>query len=272
MKFIRRSARRLYSGSLSLLLQAGIGPVAILSPSLLRQRLGDADVLRIAAPGASVRASDRVFSQDDHVLAVNYFSECTDLHLWRQRIAFVIEPHPTYKRYAESIRRAAAEKSECFVIVKGFGSPRKIRSALRLIRELSAIPGVTVLLSDDLYIADLSFPSYAEAVVRHENHTISGSKTLLWTLSFAYVAGYRKIVLHGFDFSDAYAYDQRAPGTSERVEANTWVNDAALRAATLKEVVDIAELFRTRGVELLQCSCEGPIGKLLPADPACVQP
>lgn len=227
-------------------------------------------MLRIAAPGTSVRVSDGACNSSEpfHVLGVNYFSECSDLQLWNARTAFVIEPHQTYKRYIQSIRRAAVGKEECFVIVKGIGSPKKISAAFRLIRGLSRLPNVTVFIANDVYIADLPETGYAEAVVLHGGNIVSGSKTLLWTLSFAFAAGYRTIVLHGFDFSDAYAYGQTAPATSERLGANTWVQDAKVRDATLVEVARLVELFQERGVKLMQCGCDGPLKTLLQADPS----
>lgn len=272
MTFLRRFARSAYNQVLSRMLAATIANVKILSPGKLRAQLGGAETLRIAAPGSSVRDSDRLLGPDTgpcHVLGVNYFSECTDLGLWKDCGLFVIEPHPTRRRYVASIRRVAAEKGACFVIVKGLGSPRKIRGSLAMVRELSQVSGVTVLLSKDLYITDLPQASYAAAVVDHPSAVVSGSKTFLWTLSFGYAAGYSTIILHGFDFGGDYAYAETARGTDEKLAANDWTARPELRDTVLEEVQHLTGLLQSRAVRLLQCACKGPLKQLLPPDPAC---
>lgn len=266
MKPLRAIFRSVYTRTLCLLLQLTQGHVHVLSPRSLKGQLGPAGTLRIAAAGTSVNASDKCCgrSEEFHVLGVNYFTECVDLRLWNERIIFVIEPHETYQVYAQSLSRAAAGRP-CYVIVKGIGSPKKVTSVLKLVRELSAIPGVTVFLSNDRYVSDLETSSYADGVIGNPDRVISGGKTLMWALSFGFVAGYTRIVLHGFDFGISYAFESQR-GEGQMIQPNTWTTDPALRDGVLKEVERLAHLFSERGIALVHAACSGPLSELLPAD------
>ncbi len=94
---------------------------------------------------------------------------------------------------------------------------------------------------------------------------MSGSKTLLWTLSFAYVAGYREIVLHGFDFSQDYAYASASEDQGQQVQPNVWVSDPTDRSTVLHEVARLEKLLSARGVALSQWGCDGLLTTILPA-------
>jgi hypothetical protein len=266
MTSLRRLARFAYSRSLSAALSLVCRNVSILAPRRLRRQLGAADTLRIAAPGRSVRSFERPSNADAyHVLGLNYFTDCADVPLWQGDVVFVIEPHPEYRRYAESLRKACTGRSGCFVVIKGISSPRKAGMTIGLARAVAEIPGVKVLLANDLYFADLAEKTCPEAIVAHPEAIVSGSKSLQWTISFAWVAGYRRIVLHGFDFSDAYAYTS-GDGNSDEPRANIWVDQAGVRNAVLDDVTRLAELLAERGVSLVQSGCEGPLSALLPHD------
>jgi hypothetical protein len=266
MKLVRRLARALYSRAFVSGMSVTVHGTEGLDPRALRSDLGGHDRLHIAAPGASVSRFDAAPGSlaDADVLGVNYFVTCSNVPLWPEARLFVIEPHETYRSYAQALASAMAAKQSCFVIVKGTGSPSKVLASARLVRAVARIPGTTVLLSRDTYVSDLPQADPADAIVSHPDGTVSGFKTLLWVLSFAYVAGYREIVLHGFDFSQDYAYADARQKNEARIQPNTWVSDEANRSSILGQVARLGKLFSERGIRLTQSGCDGPLATLLP--------
>ena len=267
MSHVRRLARSLYSRLFVLAMRVVAPRTEELCPKRLRARLGGHDTLHIVAPGASVsRNEDSLESLTGaDILGVNYFITCSDVPLWAKARLFVIEPHETYLAYSRALASAAAAKESCLVMVKGTGSPAKVVASVRLVRELASIPGATVLLARDVYAADLRQSSRADAIMDHPHNTVSGFKTLLWTLSFAFVAGYREIILHGFDFSHDYAYAKLLQEDDTRILPNTWVADEAIRSSVLDDLVRLHKLFAERGIRLAQSGCDGPLATILPA-------
>ena len=266
MSVIRRISRNLYSRLFISVMRAVASGARELDAKRLRASLGGQKTLHVAAPGVSVTRNESLGGAPaaGDVLGVNYFITCRDVPLWAQARIFVIEPHETYRTYARALAHAALVKGECIVVVKGIGSPNKAAASAGLVRVLAAIPGVTVLLARDFYVTDLMHSTYAEAIVGHPHRTVSGFKTLLWTLSFAFVAGYTEIVLHGFDFSQDYAYSDSHTGESGALQPNIWVADEEHRASVLREVARLFQLFAERGILLAQSGCDGPLATVLP--------
>lgn len=265
----RRAVRRIYSRLFtSLCMMLCGGDVRRFDARRLRACTGAADTLRIVAPGGSV--GEQAMSTEQlagcHVLGINYFSLCVNAPLWPSVDSFVIEPHPTYPIYVASIADAVARRGPVAIVVKGLGSPVKFRKTLAMIRALAAVPQTTLLLSEDRYVTDLSSSSYAEAIVANPDHVVSGSKTLLWALSFAYASGYRRVILHGFDFSQDYAYGFDGDRGAQAPIANVWVSDREHRSAMLSEIARLRDLFADRGISLMQHGCRGPLPELLPSE------
>ena len=268
MKPLRRLFRRLYYDVLFARLKRRFPNLAFGSGRQSGETAFPATTLRIVAAGTSVRkpVGDIFAADGQDILGINYLIANAAIPAWQHADLFVIEPHDDFEPYVEAAKRAAEAKGSIRILVKGIGSPGKRDASLRLIGALSHVKGATVVPWRDLYLPDLPQASFAKAIAAHPDQTVSGSKTVLWALSYGYVAGYRKIVLHGFDFSADYAYETDGDAAPP---PNTWVDDPRRRDVVLDEIVATANALSRKGVAIMQCNCDGPLAQLLPADPDC---
>lgn len=270
IKMGRRCLRKALHYIIYYTLRLGGSHILLANALLLKEKFRQSDVLRVVAPGASVIVGDAALSSRTvmgDVLCVNYAIECDKLNLWRNASFFLIENHALYRRYIDAVRSAVAEKGALVVIVKGFGSPKKVVSAIRFLSALSAIKNVTVLMFDDVYATDLPCANdFGDLVSGACPDVVSGAKTLQWVLSFGYACGYGKIILHGFDFGVDYAYANASTDYREELPPNTWVNKAGVRDAAITDVVSFSELMRSQGREIMQASCQGPLANILPQE------
>ena len=264
MSRIRKFARHIYGQVFISALRGLHSRVQPLDAVALRARSG-AVTLHVVAPGASVlRESAAAALVEDDVLGVNYFALCQTSPLWRRARMYVIEPHATYADYARAVSLVTEINGTVDVIVKGALSLSKVGSASHLVRALAKVEGVRVNLANDMYLSDFDHSSFARAIAEYPDRTFCGSKSLLWTISFGVAAGYRNIVLHGFDFSQDYAYaaedDEQA-----RPRPNTWVADDETTRYVVDQVAELAATLPGRGVRLFQSRCDGPLSTMLPA-------
>ena len=258
-------ARQLYCRFFTAAMRMLVPGTRGLVPRKLNRAAGAEPTLHVAAPGASVTRSNLApASIEGDVLGVNYFALCRDSALWPRAKMFVIEPHRTYRDYTKALASVAEANGPIDVIVKGALSPSKLASASRLVRAAARVDGVSVKLAADMYLSDFPHASFAKAIAEHPQRTFCGSKSLLWTISFGVAAGYRRIVLHGFDFSKDYAYTASPPGVS-RPRPNTWVTDDDTTQYVLDQVAELSTYLESRGVRLLQHECDGPLSTMLPA-------
>jgi hypothetical protein len=264
MSSLRKLARRLYGTVFTAAMTRVNSGVQPLAPKAMRAASG-ASILHVVAPGASAsRPSNASLAIEGDVLGVNYFALCRSSPYWPAARLFVIEPHETHLEYARAISAVTEIGGPVDVIVKGALSLSKAGAAAGLVRALSNVKGVRVNLANDMYLSDFDHSSFARAMTDYPAHTFCGSKSLLWTISFGAAAGYRQIVLHGFDFSQDYAYETDE-SDADAPRPNTWVSDEDTTRYVLNQVRALATTLGERGIELTQSECEGPLSRILPA-------
>jgi hypothetical protein len=259
----RRFIRKGYNLFVLAVLKAVAPDIKILGSRMYKKKYKRSDVLMIAAPGSSLKSIPSLGSlkKKPDVLGVNYFIGCNHLEVWGICDLFVIEPHPIQDRYVDTVfDTLKSENVSKHIIIKGLGSPSKFWRLMELVKALVRIEGVRVIVSADRYMADYSDPRFPSSLFRSRRAVLSGQKTLHWCLSFAYVMGYPTIVLAGFDFGKAYAY---AGSEKESLPPNTWVDNDVERSKSLRDISELEEQFRGKGVRLEHLNCEGPLATIL---------